>query len=64
MTTLWSPRASTHAAVVLTPTVSQSLGLAGVARTSGMGFAFDSSPHGKYLVSYSGFFEYQPKLIG
>ena len=31
--------------MVLTPAVGQSLGLAGVASTSGIGFAFDLLPH-------------------
>ena len=62
--TLWGLGACAHAAMVLTPAVGQSFGLTGVASGSGIGFAFDSSPHGKYVVSCSGFFEYQPKLIG
>lgn len=39
LATLWGLGACTHTAVVLTPTVGQSLGLAGVASGSGMGSA-------------------------
>jgi hypothetical protein len=39
MSTLWGLGACTHAAMVLAPTVGQSLGLAGFASGSGMSFA-------------------------
>ena len=45
MATPWSLRACTHSSMVLTPTIGQSLGLAGVASGSGIGSTFDLLPH-------------------
>ena len=50
MTTLLGLGACTHPSVVLTPTVGQSLGLAGIASGSGMGSASDFLPHFFLLV--------------
>ena len=55
LATLLGLGACTHPSVVLTPTVGQSLCLAGVASGSGMGSAFGYSSHSKYLVRCAGF---------